>query len=172
MGRPKGSKNKKGKKFEHDPAKVAALLGISVEDAAKHVEKTKAPDQLQNEAEAVLAYAYNVGTWYNKKCKECKSPFVADYNYIAFCSMRCRKKQMTELGLGWNPSRSEDQRWEALGIQTPAIVTPAALSALKVLALHFQDHVAPILDDETIEDDASLLSSVERPLEAHTVRFL
>lgn len=141
MGRPKGSKNKKGNKgkTKHDPVKLAAILGITVEEAVAKIEATGTPEKIQHEAEATLAYAYNRGHWYNKECKNCGRKFASDYQYVAYCSMPCRKSNMEAIGLGWNPNRTEDQRWEALGVTTPGIVPPAAIEALSNLARKFVD---------------------------------
>jgi hypothetical protein len=149
VGRPKGSKNKKGKS-KHDPVKLAAILGISVEEAAAKIEATATPEKIQHEAEATLAYAYNRGHWYNKECKSCGKKFASDYQYVAYCSMPCRKQAMNAIGLGWNPSRTEDQRWEALGVTTPGIVPPAAIEALRNLARKF---AAASFDDEISQPD-------------------
>jgi hypothetical protein len=144
MGRPKGSKNK-SKKSKHDPVKLAAILGISVEEAAAKIEETATPERMQNEAEATIAYAYDVGDWLDKKCKNCNRPFATNYKYVAFCSMKCRKQDLEAIGIQWDPSKTEEQRWEGLGVQVPGVVPPAAILALQNLARKF---AAATPDDE------------------------
>jgi hypothetical protein len=135
VARPKGSKNKpKNVKDKSLIETAAKALKISFEDAESLY---KRPIALQEEAEAVLSYVYDRDGWLIKTCKNCGHEFAANYKYISFCSNPCRQSAMDAIGLGWNPERSEDERWEAIGIEKPGIVPPEALEALKILATKF-----------------------------------
>lgn len=148
MGRPKGAKNKKGKNFQQRPEDVAKILNIPLEEAEALVARSKTPDQAAAEVEAVISYAYGRDHWVDKACKNCGKHFAATYKYVSYCSIPCRVSAMEAMGLGWNPLKSEDQRYEALGIETPGIVPPFAMEVLKGLSKRFAAYEADHGDRE------------------------
>lgn len=145
MGRPKGAKNKKGKNFQQRPEDVAKILNIPLEEAEALVARSKTPDQAAAEVEAVISYAYGRDHWVDKACKNCGKHFAATYKYVSYCSIPCRVSAMEAMGLGWNPLKSEDQRYEALGIETPGIVPPFAMVVLKELTKRFDAYEAGLV---------------------------
>jgi len=128
-------------KVARNLAKLAKLLG----DKAPQVEITKEvtrearsqkPDPTY-EAEAVLKMLEKPARFMQKQCgrKECGEWFGTNYRAVAYCSINCRIKSLAAIGIQWDPSKKEEERW---GGEPPLIIPPAALKALIQMA-HAQE---------------------------------
>lgn len=127
MARTKGSRNKPK---TPDAEKIAALFGFDIEEVKSKVERHTPPAKVGLEVDAAVDYMLNPQGWYDKECKTCGHRFAANYKFVAFCSLACRKDELGAMGLEWDPTRPLDQRYIDLGIEPPGIVPPALLDAL------------------------------------------
>ena len=113
------------KKKGLDTAALADWLGTAVETV---VELHKESDEELYAAEGALAYYADRKRFIEKTCKTCDRLFGSDYDAVAYCSIRCRKVALRDMGLDWDPERSYESRW--LPYRPPLIVTPQAYSIL------------------------------------------
>jgi len=118
---------------------IAELFGFDVEEVKEKIvdHGLKAAEQRSLAAEAVRDRLYNPEGWYDKKCKFCGKTFSTTYKYVALCSDKCRKADFEAIGLIWDPTKSEEDRYIAMKIQPPAVVPPLAFSALLQLARQY-----------------------------------
>lgn len=108
--------------------KLLALLGKDVEEVSRTIE---AQDDVWLEAEAVLDYLKDPRGWTKPKpCKQCELTFVANRPSVGYCSDRCRKVALAELGLTWNPEKAPEERWgHPNGV--PLVLPPNVLDFLR-----------------------------------------
>lgn len=108
--------------------KLLALLGKDVEEVAESIEETS---QASLEAEAMLDYLKDPRGWTRPKpCLHCELTFVANRPSVGYCSDRCRKVALSELGLTWNPEKTPEARWGHSNA-VPLVVPPHALDFLR-----------------------------------------
>lgn len=108
--------------------KLLALLGKDVEEVTESIEET---NQSSLDAEALLGYLRNPKEWTKPKpCLQCELTFVANRPSVGYCSDRCRKVALSELGLSWNPDKTPEERWgHPNGV--PLTVPPQVLDFLR-----------------------------------------
>jgi len=118
---------KKEKRDARIIEKMAKLYGKPVEELQGIV---KASHDVGYQAEAVLAYHDTRGRGFiEKNCKwpPCQQRFAANYKSVAYCSNKCRADALADIGIDWNYSKSEEERWAGT---PPLVVPPKALSVL------------------------------------------
>lgn len=110
-----------------------ALLGISTEILA-NVSVETSQESISN-AEAVLAYADRRGKGFHDiTCKRCGRIFSVDMNHVSYCSNSCRAAALKEIGILWDPSKRDSERWQTdrpWG-RVPLVVPPDALPLIEV----------------------------------------
>ncbi len=118
---------------------IAAVFGLDVDEVAEKLPNhgTTASIKRAREADASRDRLYRPDRWYDIQCKYCGRMFSADYKYVKLCSDECRKKDFEAIGLIWDPTKTEDERYIAMKIEPPGIVPPAAFSALLQLARQY-----------------------------------
>lgn len=114
------------KKKGLDKNALAAWLGKPVEVVDELHRET---EEERFETEGILAYYNDKKKFHEKECKTCGRMFAADYQAVAYCSVRCRKVALKDIGIDWDPERSYESRF--LPYRPPLIVPPAALSILQ-----------------------------------------
>lgn len=121
------------KKPELDPA-LAAILAQNNVELDKEEEYKETPEQTHFRGEGVLyALEYPLSPRVTKVCKQCKNPFLANYNGTAHCSQECLVRNLREhFGIAWVPNqKSKLERWQIKA--PPAVIPLAALQAMKVI---------------------------------------
>jgi hypothetical protein len=104
-------------KKEPDLAALAAAMGIDPSKLA-NISTDKWEDDSSYSAEAALSDRKG---WYSKNCKGCDRVFQAEYKFVSYCSNRCRKVALQEIGIDWNPEKSIEERWKPY---RPSMVVP------------------------------------------------
>lgn len=113
------------KKAERNRNRLAELFGLQ-----EHLptEPTPPPGELQltasREAEAVIEYIKRPQTFKQVECGQCGGTFATDRGNVKYCSDRCRAKWLENIGIIWNPSKPQEERWD---YREPLIVPPPAL---------------------------------------------
>ncbi len=126
-------------KMQRSLAKLAKLMGTAAPVAPEKITREMAREARATkpapfyEAEAVLFFLEKPARFMVKPCKreECKEPFGTNYRGVAYCSDKCRIKELKRQGILWNPSKQPEERW---GGEPPLIIPPEALKALMALA--------------------------------------
>lgn len=110
--------------------KANALLismGIApVEVAELAVHDTRTP--IIQEAQAVMYSLDHPHFMMTTECKECKVKFQTCYRYNKYCSEECLREALRKRGLGWNPDKLPEERWQGI---PPANLSPTALLSLR-----------------------------------------
>lgn len=110
--------------------KLLALLGKDVEEVSGSIQES---EQASLEGEAMLQYLKDPWGWTKPKpCLQCELTFVANRPSVGYCSDRCRKAALSELGLTWNPDKTSAERWGHPNSE-PLAVPPAALEFLRTV---------------------------------------
>lgn len=145
--------------------------------AAVKEEKASRPRASDMDAEAVLLVLRQPAAFTYKVCKrvECKEPFGTNYHSVAYCSNRCRAKDLLDLGVTWDPSKTEEERWAG---EPPLMIPPAAVKVLRRLLATLPDDDSlspyelkhaqqePIEESETDTDETTPVP-LNVPLEKH-----
>ena len=114
---------KKQKRDERVIEKMAKLYGKTVEELQQ---KVKDSHDVGYQAEAVLAYHDTRGRGFiERNCKWCDKRFAANYRSVAYCSNKCRADALDKIGIKWDHTQSEEERWAGT---PPLVVPPSALS--------------------------------------------
>lgn len=118
-------------KAETAEKRLAKLLGL--EDKLEELtpkEPTAEEKVASHEAEAVLRFMYDPDRFTTRSCKNCELSFTVDYPCVAYCSDRCRKVALHEIGIEWDPTKSPYERWQGT---VPLTVPPQALEIVEAL---------------------------------------
>jgi hypothetical protein len=118
---------KKQRDLEQSLAEVNELLGLDL----KVELPVETESDLMRESQAVLDYWQTKGAGFREKpCKQCDRLFAYkwDSTAIAYCSIRCAKLALQEIGLDWNPHKPLQERW---GRTVPEVVPAEVLDQLK-----------------------------------------
>lgn len=145
------------KKAEREADKLKAWLARagksteSVEIEPEDFRPSKWPSESSLQGEAVLKYWDNPKEWIEKRCQRCDGIFATLYYAVGCCSDACRKKQLKDIGIIFNPEFTPHQRWG----RVPALVVPPEVLPLvkelyqeKVLV---QSEVAVAVDPESFD---------------------
>lgn len=132
-------------------ASMLAELGGTEEEIAE-IKAVEAPvetvmDKIR-EAEAALIYFSTKGFRFKEKqCKTCGRVFAYrwEVDSISNCSLDCAKAALKQIGIIWDPHRTQAQRW---GSCAPAVISPEALDVLK------QRIESDSLEDQLLETSA------------------
>ena len=111
--------------------RLAKLLGLEDKlEELKPREATAEEKTASHEAEAVISFLRDPDRFKIKTCGQCENTFAVDYPSVGFCSDRCRKVHLHELGIEWDPSKSPYERWQG---RVPLTVPPQALEIVQTL---------------------------------------
>lgn len=122
-------------------ALVAELQGISPEEV-KITLPVESIDDKMAEAEAVTQYYETRGQYFTHiNCRWCGELFAYkwDRHAIKYCSVQHANEALKKLGLKWDPTREQSQRW---GRTAPVVVPAAALP-----------HLIQLLEDKNDRED-------------------
>jgi len=119
--------------------KLAALLGITDQDIIDtEVEKAVRKEEVGLEAEAVLYYIRKPGAFITKLCLRCEEPFATNYKYVTYCSDNCRRKALLAIGIKWDSSKRQEDRWRG---EPPLVIPATALAVAKGRAAEYESPV-------------------------------
>lgn len=112
-----------GKKF--DPlaivAAAAAKAGIDVPDFSQL-------DEARREADSVVLYLESPEKFREACCRQCRRYFATNYAAVAMCSDKCRRDYLHNIGIEWDPKKTQSERWAG---RIPLTVPPDALLVAK-----------------------------------------
>lgn len=106
-------------------AKLAASLGVEVPEELSHLE------QERREADATVLYLIEPEKFRQIQCKQCSRLFAANYGSVAMCSDKCRREWLRNIGIEWNLSKTQSERWAG---RIPLVVPPDAFLLAKQIA--------------------------------------
>lgn len=108
--------------------KIAESMGLTLE-----LPDTTTLEAARREADSVLLYIENPNAFREAECRECRRYFATNYGSVACCSDNCRRAGLRKIGIEWNPTKTQAERWAG---NIPLVVPPDALPlAKKVLEL-------------------------------------
>lgn len=105
---------------------LASESGFEVPDAYKEIETSR------READAAILFIENRNVFREVHCKQCSRLFAVDYQSVAMCSDNCRIEFLRNLGIEWNPLKTQNERWAG---RIPLTVPPAAIEVANHLQL-------------------------------------
>lgn len=115
-------------KAEKIEERLAKLLGLENQlEELKPKEATPEQKSASHEAEAVLYFMHDPTRFKQAACKQCDGTFMVDYPSVGYCSDRCRKAALHEIGIEWNPDKDPYERWQG---RVPLTVPPQALAVI------------------------------------------
>lgn len=126
----------------HDE-RLAQLLGIPLEAVQAQREAEEQNDK-SREAQAVHLFLERPDAFITKVCKKCGGTFLTTYQFVAYCSNRCRIKSLADIGIDWNPYHTPEERWQRTKIPVEYTIPPAALQVLLKIAEDSTLHNKPI----------------------------
>lgn len=85
-------------------------------------------DAARREADSVVLYVENPALFRETDCRQCGRHFATNYGSVAMCSDKCRRDWLRNIGIEWNPNKSQDERWAG---RIPLVVPPDALPLAK-----------------------------------------
>ncbi len=112
-------------------------------------------ERVVREAETVLRHLYYPQSSTPRKCKQCKREFLANYVYVKHCSNDCLQLSIKEMGIEWDPLKTDDERWNG---QPPGIIKPETLVILRKWAksiLDYEDRSESVPVPETLPEPPS-----------------
>lgn len=121
-------------KIDRELEKVKKLLEAQgLDTSALDEVKQSVPEEVENEADAVLLYIDTAGKHFTEKaCPQCGKRFATtNPKIVGRCSNACRAASLREVGIVWNPYKSAKERW---GRYVPLTVPPEALDIIKIEA--------------------------------------
>lgn len=110
-------------KLLQEMARLAQSLGL--EQPAEFAEIEEA----RREADSLALYIENPSQFRETRCKECRSLFATNYSAVAFCSDNCRIRSLDRIGIVWNPTKSQNERWAG---KIPLVCGSDALALAKL----------------------------------------
>lgn len=72
---------------------------------------TEEQQLISRESEAVLSLLEGREVFIERACLFCQRHFKVNLASVAYCSDECRAKRLQEMGIDWNPERSQTDRW-------------------------------------------------------------
>lgn len=120
-------------------AKLAATLGMNVDNLLEQVPLTEIGEDAQHraeiESESVLFYIETKGAGFEQKVcanPNCQGLFLHTFSAVNYCSDDCRAWALAKVGIIWNfHRRSLSERWNAKGKgYVPKIIGVEATAAL------------------------------------------
>lgn len=131
-------------------------------DAPVHISS----ETVSSEAEAVLAYVANPRGFYTRLCKYDSERFVTNSKHSSYCSDRCRQRALADIGIEWDPTKPQRERW---GGEPPLTLSPAALSALLDAGRLALAHSIQALDDDAVSESYTrVLQFLDRQVQSQT----
>lgn len=121
-------------KAKREQEKLAAYLGISVEELPDYQQEISDSNERTRNAQAVLLFLERPGEFISKKCDYCRGSFLTTYQFVSNCSDSCRRKSLERIGITWDPARTPEERWKRANIPTEYTVPPRALEILLEIA--------------------------------------
>lgn len=119
--------------------RLAKLLGIDTSNLPTNTIGESA-DEISREADAVYYYVTKPEAFVQKECRQCGLVFLTNQRTVGLCSDRCRQKWLHTIGIEWDRTKSQQERW---GMVLPLVVQPHALAALKQVAANLSDPALP-----------------------------
>lgn len=114
-------------KDETKRQKLAALLGISLDEMPPPPRYRETAADRSREADAVIGYIAKPQAFRKKECGQCGLVFATNQPSVSMCSDRCRVAHLAAKGIQWDPHKKQEERW---GHILPLTVPPAALALL------------------------------------------
>jgi len=110
---------------------LVASLGVDTSGYVDHSAERldRAPENLERQGEAALAFLARPSRFVTKQCTYCQEYFGTNYNSVGYCSNLCRDKhfrQQTGYKVDWG-AKSDKERW---GGEPPLIIDPETLRHL------------------------------------------
>ena len=107
------------------------LIAMMREDGVEIPESLTMRPTIRHEADSLIEYIETPHHFREKKCKQCSRHFATNYGAVAMCSDKCRIEWLRNIGIEWNPSKSQKERWAPAEI--PLTVPPEALALSTLL---------------------------------------
>lgn len=110
---------------------LVASLGVDTSSYVDHSAERldRAPENLERQGEAALAFLDRPTRFITKQCIYCQEYFGTNYRSVGYCSNLCRDKhfrQQTGYKVDWG-AKSDKDRW---GGEPPLIIDPETLKHL------------------------------------------
>lgn len=139
-------------------ARLAELFGIEEHlPTEPEPSVTEKQETTSREAEAVIAYVHRPHEFKRVACKWCESVFAVNRANVAYCRDECRIKYLASIGIKWDPSKPQEERWDYV---EPLTVPPQALVvadlAVEVLIQKEQKRIS----DENVESESQTIPTV------------
>lgn len=106
--------------------KLAALLGIDLKQVAPPTGESK--EDISRDADAVFYFIHKPQAFTQKECRQCGLVFATNQRTVGLCSDRCRIKWLHSIGIQWDHTKPQTERW---GHTLPLVVLPEVLVLLK-----------------------------------------
>ena len=111
------------------------MIQLAVESWSDVSEELKDIETTRREADAFILYMENRQSFREVQCKQCHNHFAVDYQSVAMCSDKCRIEFLRNIGVEWNPLKSQSERWAGripLTLQPDAFVLAKSLEHLEI----------------------------------------
>lgn len=130
-----------------DPLAQINEILAQVKKSAKEPESVLSREK---EATLVLKSIRYLTSVVTRTCKNCKQDFQTDYYFKYYCSRNCLKKALEDIGLEWDPGKTDHERWHG---EPPATIYPETLKILKKWAKKILEYEEPEPEPEPPPDD-------------------
>lgn len=104
-------------------------------------QKRETAEAIDREAYAVLRFIKRPQSLILKTCSQCGEKFRTNYSYQGLCSRGCLKGALEAIGLAWNPTKSEQDRWQG---EPPVSIKPETLKILRQWATQILEVPEPV----------------------------
>ena len=148
---------------EDSPAGELILKQIwDMADPTAVEKKVKAEngERVFREAETVMRSLYYPRSSSDRKCKACGRVFLSNYVYYKHCSPECLQQSLREMGLEWDPTKSESERFGMC--EPPGVIKPET----RVVLVEFARKI--LADEEALQEKlvAALSSQPNNPFQS------
>ena len=109
------------------------MLELAVDCGFEDREVVEEIKTTRREADATILFLEARNSFRELPCKQCHRVFAVDYQSVAMCSDKCRKLWLSNIGINWNPLKTQNERWAG---RIPLTVPPEALEAINDLRMH------------------------------------
>ena len=106
------------------------MIKLAFESWSDLPEELKEIETARREADALILYRENRQSFREVRCKQCYRQFAVDYQSVAMCSDKCRIAFLRNIGIEWNPLKSQSERWAG---RIPLTLQPDAFALAKSL---------------------------------------
>jgi hypothetical protein len=104
------------------------VTALAAPESIRSKTNAEKSERIIREAESVLKSLYYPSSSIQQKCKDCGRVFGTNYVYNKHCSPECLQSSLHKMGITWDPTKSDAERFCG---EPPASIKPEVLARLK-----------------------------------------